>query len=93
MSVPSRVVFREDERERIVRIESPEGLPMPIKSLRCDHPGVQVQACAADKNQFVVTRIPGVDSKPSFAEVAIETENSSRVTVPVVLPQAVKVPQ
>lgn len=93
VAVPARIVFNGNDLERTIRVESADGKPLPVVAVHCDHPGIAVKASAPQSNQIVVTRLPGVESKTSFAEIAVETGNSSRVTVAVVLPPAVRAPQ
>jgi|GEM_PF-1371531 len=42
-AVPSRIVLRAGDAERIIRVESPDGQPIAIRAIRCDHPAVEVR--------------------------------------------------
>jgi len=90
VATPSRIVIRDGDAERIIRVESSDGQPLPIVSARCDHPVVSVRKSSTESNAILVNRKPLADAISPLAEIVIDTgsDRNSRVTVAVVLPSA-----
>lgn len=91
VALPSRLVLRGGEAERVVRVESSDGQPIMVAAVRCDHPCIEVRKSPTESNAIVVLCKASVATpSPSIAEIVIYTgsDRNSRVTVAVAFANA-----